>query len=87
MKIEVDLDIENKKELIDALNDSILALCDIRTYFLYNMIDRLPKRWTKFLKIHNKNFNECVEIFNKRLNLLKGFYDKLKEEGNKDEIS
>ena len=86
MKIEVDLDIENKEELIDALNYSILALRDIRTFFLYKIINRLPKRWTKFLKIHNKDFDECVEIFNKRLNLLKGFYDKLKE-GNKDEIS
>ena len=87
MKIEVDLDIENKEELIDALNDSILALHDIRTFFLYHIIDRLPKRWIKFLKMHNNNFNECIKVFNKRLNLLKGFYDKLKEEGNKDEIS
>ena len=85
MKIVLDLNIETKDELLDAINNGIVALNNIRGLFALGIDWQLPHEWLEFLKKHNNNKNECDILLTERLKLLHQIYNQLSEEEyNKD---
>ena len=82
MKIDLDLNIDSKDELIDSINNSIIALNDIKYHFAFGLIDGLGSSWHQFFENHNNNFNECQLLLEKRLEVLKQIYDQLLKKEN-----
>lgn len=82
MKIDLDLNIDNKDELIDSINNSIIALNDIINHFIFGILEGLSEPWFRFYEIHNCNLEECQLLLEKRLKVLKQIYDQLLEKEN-----
>ena len=79
MKIDLDLNIDNKDELIDSINNSIIALNDIINHFIFGILEGLSGPWLRFYEIHNCNLEECKLLLEKRLKVLKQIYDQILE--------
>ena len=75
MKKEIIILLENEKELKNALNNAIIALNDIYGHFHIGI--EIPKNWLQFLKMDNDNYEECIEILKKRLEILYDVYNQL----------
>ena len=76
MKEEIKLHIENKEELLDALNNAIVALNEVKNKFFLGAIN-LNNQWETWLQKHNNNIDECVELLTRRLEILNDVYNQL----------
>ncbi len=73
------IDVEDKEELLDALNNSIIALAEVRTKFFFGGIE-LSEKWNKWLtNNHNNSCIECYELLNKRVKLLQNIFKQIED--------
>lgn len=72
MKIALD---NSKEEMLDALNNSIVALGDIATSFYLGC--QVSPKWAEWQEKQNIGSDECYEILNKRVSVLKSIYGQI----------
>ena len=74
MKIE--LEVEDKEEFINAMNNAIIALNDIQSEI--NLMGFTKN--VKFSKLVDKyGYDKCVEILENRLNMLHDAYNQIQK--------
>ena len=73
---EVVIQVEDKEEFLDALNNSIVALNEVKNKFFLGAIN-LNNQWETWLQKHNNNIDECVELLTRRLEILNDVYNQI----------
>ena len=82
---KITIEVEDKEELLDALNNSMVALAEVRTKFFFGGIE-LTEKWHKWLTKHNNSCIECYELLTKRVDLLQNVFKQIEEsEGKQNE--
>ena len=78
---KITIEVENKEELLNALNNAIVTLQD-EVYAPLFFCCKLPSRWEKWLDKHEElghSYEDCMEIVKSRLDLLTKIFKKLEE--------
>ena len=65
--------VDNKEELLDALNNSIIAFSDIVSAFYLGLSDNLSHGWNRWSEKYS-SCEECYKVLSKRKDLLKDIY-------------
>ena len=71
------IEVEDREQLLSALNNAIVALNDIKTHFLLGGIE-LPSKWEKWCdENYRGNPFKCEEILKERLKFLHNIYHQI----------
>ena len=68
--------VDNKEELLDALNNSIIAFNDIVGTFYLGLTDNLSYSWNRWSEKYS-SYEECYKVLSKRKELLKDVYKQI----------
>ena len=79
---KITIEVEDKEELLDALNNSMVALAEVRSKFFFGGVE-LTEKWHKWLTKHNNSCIECYELLTKRVNLLQNIFKQIEESEGK----
>ena len=74
--MKIVIDIEDKEKLLDALNNSMVALSDIITIFYLGC--ELPTRWQYWKEQRGTTLDECHRDLLIRYKLLEDVYKQIK---------
>ena len=79
MKLEIETD--NLPELINALNNAIIAYDDIRRviWLMGGISDGVDRKWDKLINHNAIDFDDVTIVFDGRLKILKKLYKQLED--------
>ena len=77
--------VDNKEELLDALNNSIIAFSDIVGAFYLGLSDNLSYKWKRWSEKYS-SCEECYKVLSKRKELLKDIYRQIERSSDADQI-
>lgn len=77
---------EKSEDLLDAINNGMMALNEIRKIFFYGLSDELPGEWYKwYIKKQNSNSDKCYQLISDRLAVLNKLYNIIDEQADEQE--